>query len=257
MQKIKQSTARNVVLKLYLADYVTEATGKTLTVTLSKDGNAFAAVSGSVSEIANGWYKVALNSTDTNTLGELAIRATATACDNAERLLEIVSYDPQSATNLGLSNLDAASSTLATAAALTTVDDFLDTEVAAIKAKTDNLPAAPAAAGDIPSAAAIRAEIDANSTKLDVAMSTRLADADYTEPPTATENADALLKRDWTAVTGEAARSVLNALRAIRNKVSRSGATVTITKEDDSTTAWTGALTTDAAAEPVTAVDPS
>jgi hypothetical protein len=36
---------------------------------------------------------------------------------------------------------------------LTTIDDFLDTEVAAIKAKTDNLPAAPAAVGDIPTAA--------------------------------------------------------------------------------------------------------
>lgn len=44
-------------------------------------------------------------------------------------------------------------------AALTTaigvIDDFLDTEIAAIKAKTDNLPAAPAATGDIPTAATI------------------------------------------------------------------------------------------------------
>lgn len=37
----------------------------------------------------------------------------------------------------------------ATAAALTTVDDFLDTEIAAIKAKTDNLPSDPADASDI------------------------------------------------------------------------------------------------------------
>ena len=55
---------------------------------------------------------------------------------------------------------------LATAAALSTVAGYLDTEVAAIlaavdtevaaiKAKTDNLPAAPAATGDIPSAGAI------------------------------------------------------------------------------------------------------
>lgn len=36
---------------------------------------------------------------------------------------------------------------LATASALAIVDDFLDTEVAAIKAKTDNLPASPAAEG--------------------------------------------------------------------------------------------------------------
>lgn len=40
---------------------------------------------------------------------------------------------------------------LATAAALATVDDFLDTEIAAIKAKTDNLPADPADASDIAS----------------------------------------------------------------------------------------------------------
>jgi hypothetical protein len=36
---------------------------------------------------------------------------------------------------------------LATAAALNIVDDFLDTEISAIKAKTDNLPVAPAAVG--------------------------------------------------------------------------------------------------------------
>jgi hypothetical protein len=69
--------------------------------------------------------------------------------------------------------------------------------------------------------------------------------------------ADAILKRDWAAVSGEAARSVLNALRAIRNKVSRAGGTVTVTKEDDSTSAWTAAIVTDAAAQPITSVDPA
>lgn len=44
---------------------------------------------------------------------------------------------------------------LATAANLATVAGYIDTEVAAIKAKTDNLPASPAAVGDIPSAAAV------------------------------------------------------------------------------------------------------
>lgn len=55
----------------------------------------------------------------------------------------------------GLSTLDAAGvrSALGLAAAnldtqLSAIDDFLDTEVAAIKAKTDNLPASPAATGD-------------------------------------------------------------------------------------------------------------
>lgn len=44
---------------------------------------------------------------------------------------------------------------LASAANLSTLTGYVDTEVAAIKAKTDNLPASPAATGDIPAASAI------------------------------------------------------------------------------------------------------
>jgi hypothetical protein len=113
---------------------------------------------------------------------------------------------------------------LATAVSITTLTGYVDTEVAAIKAKTDNLPASPAAVSDI---------------------------------PTATQNADALLKRDMTAVTGEAARSPLNAIRFLRNKWSVSGATLTVTKEDDTTAAWTATLATDAAADPVVGSDPT
>lgn len=96
------------------------------------------------------------------------------------------------------------------------------TDAVAIKAKTDNLPSSPAAVGDI---------------------------------PTATQNADALLKRDWTSVTGEAARSVLNALRFIRNGFSTSGTTLSVLKEDDSTVAYTRTVTTDPSAEPIVGVD--
>jgi hypothetical protein len=72
-----------------------------------------------------------------------------------------------------------------------------------------------------------------------------------------TSIADALLKRDWTSVTGEAARSVLNALRFLRNKWSLSGTTLTVTKEDDSTSAWTGTVTSSESANPITGNDPS
>src|SRR4030065_940631 len=41
---------------------------------------------------------------------------------------------------------------LASQTSVNTIDDFLDTEIAAIKAKTDLIPAAPAATGDIPAA---------------------------------------------------------------------------------------------------------
>lgn len=116
------------------------------------------------------------------------------------------------------------------AALITTVDDFLDTEIAAIKAKTDNLPSDPA------DESALEALIDAL--------------------PTATENADALLKRDMSAVTGESARSPLNALRAIRNKVAIAAGTMTVYKEDDSTSAWSAAVTT-GSSDPLSSIDPS
>lgn len=96
-------------------------------------------------------------------------------------------------------------------------------DILLIKAKTDNLPASPAAVSDI---------------------------------PTATENADALLKRDLSTVTGEAARSFLNALRLLRNKVVIAAGTMTVYKEDDSTSAWTAAIGTDASADPIVSVDP-
>jgi hypothetical protein len=69
--------------------------------------------------------------------------------------------------------------------------------------------------------------------------------------------ADALLKRDMSAVTGEAARSPLNAFRFLRNKWSLAASTLTVTKEDDTTTAWTAAVATDVAAAPVIGSDPT
>ena len=82
-------------------------------------------------------------------------------------------------------------------------------------------------------------------------------DTGFAAVPTATENADALLNRDMSAVSDTTARSPLNALRFLRNKWSVSGTTLTVTKEDDSTSAWTATVTTDATADPVTGNDPA
>ena len=67
----------------------------------------------------------------------------------------------------------------------------------------------------------------------------------------------AILKYDWTGITGEAARSVLNALRFLRNKWFIVGSTLTVTKEDDSTPAWTSTVTGDANAAPIISSDPT
>lgn len=78
------------------------------------------------------------------------------------------------------------------------------------------------------------------------------------EVPTDTENADALLKRDMSAVSGEASRSPLNALRVLRNKTDTHTVpgVLLVMKEDDAAEAWRGALVFDASAEPITEVDP-
>jgi hypothetical protein len=75
--------------------------------------------------------------------------------------------------------------------------------------------------------------------------------------PTATENADALLNRDMSEVSDTNARSPLNALRFIRNKWSTAGTTLTVTKEDDSTTAWTAVVTSAPGADPISGSDPA
>lgn len=88
MRKAKQSTAKNVmVLMVDSTDHVTGKTGLTLTITASKDGGAFASISPTVTERGNGWYSVALTSSHTDTLGDLALHITGTAADPADMVL--------------------------------------------------------------------------------------------------------------------------------------------------------------------------
>ncbi len=74
---------------------------------------------------------------------------------------------------------------------------------------------------------------------------------------TPTTIADATLNRDMSAVSDTNARSPLNALRAIRNKSVVAAGVLTVSKEDDTTSAWTAAVTSDATAAPITGVDPT
>lgn len=72
--------------------------------------------------------------------------------------------------------------------------------------------------------------------------------------------ADAFLDRDMSLGTDSGSSSVRTprqALRILRNKVSSAAGTMTVTKEDDSTSSWTAALTTDAAAQPIVTIDPA
>lgn len=75
-------------------DHVSAVTGITPTVTLSKNGAAFGACAGAVSEIANGFYKLAGNATDSDTLGPLILHAKGTGADNTDVLLSVVNHNP-------------------------------------------------------------------------------------------------------------------------------------------------------------------
>lgn len=94
MRRLAQSTAYTVVFKLFLSsDHVTPATGKTVAVTISKAGGAFGnpnAGASNATEISGGWYKFALDTTDTGTLGDMILVGTATACDTSDIAMSVV-----------------------------------------------------------------------------------------------------------------------------------------------------------------------
>lgn len=101
---LKQSqTAFNLVfLMIDSTDHISPKTGLTPTVTLSKNGGSFGAAAGAVTEIANGWYKVAANATDANTLGPLVLHATGSGADPVDIMFNVVAFDPGDSVRAGL-----------------------------------------------------------------------------------------------------------------------------------------------------------
>lgn len=90
-------------------------------------------------------------------------------------------------------------------------------------------------------------------------IATGAVDADALATDAVNEIADGLLDRDMSTGTDSGSpsvRTVRQALRASRNKVSIAAGTLTVTKEDDATASWTGAVTT-TAGNPISAVDPA
>ena len=131
-----------------------------------------------------------------------------------------------------------------TGAATEVKQDIIDTNVDAILVDTGTtLPAS-------------IATVDSNVDAVLIDTGTTLP-ASIAAVPTATENADALLNRNMASVSDTNARSPLNALRFLRNKWSVAGTTLTVTEEDDTTSAWTATVTTDATADPITGNDPA
>lgn len=81
MAVLKQSTAyTRKFLMVLSSDHLTGATGLSPVVSLSKaTATTFTTATGTVAEVAGGWYQIPLATSDTNTLGELAFHCTTTA----------------------------------------------------------------------------------------------------------------------------------------------------------------------------------
>lgn len=121
MALLKQSTVYNRTFLMVLSsDHISPATGKTVTVALSKAGAAFGAAAGAVTEIANGWYQVALTTADTATLGDLTVHCIAALCDNTDFADQVIAVNLADTVRLGLTALPSVAP--AAAGGLPTVD---------------------------------------------------------------------------------------------------------------------------------------
>ena len=114
MAKLVQQSTANDPLFFFLtqsSDHISGLTGATPTVELSKNGAAGAVPAGAISQIDSvnlpGWYQVAGNATDTNTLGDILLHATATSADPCDMVVaQVVAFNPRNA-NLGVTNVSA------------------------------------------------------------------------------------------------------------------------------------------------------
>jgi hypothetical protein len=339
-ERIPASVAYTVVFKAYLSDGVTAATGKTIAITISKNTAAFgnpSAGATNATEIASGWYYVALSTTDTGTAGPLLVHGTATGVDPVDLQLTVANahnagFDgvPNAAaeaagglytrgTGAGQINQEAngyisvnlkailgtvltetagqiaggfkklfdvaapvftllsvnqtgdnytrlgapagasvSADIAAIMALLTTVATYIDTEVAAIKAKTDQLTFTIAnkvdssiqLAGDFAQAAADKVWLTAARTLTAFGFSVTTTTADQQA------SADEFLNRNIAGGGSGGARIVRDAFRLLRNLRQIVAGVLTVMQEDDVTPAWTAAVTT-AAGNPVDKIDPT
>lgn len=100
------AVAQRFPIKMVLAaDHATPAPGLTPTATISRNGAAFAAGAGAVTAIGNGWYYYAPAGTDLDVVGFTVVRLAAATADDAHFVAQVVPWQPENGTNLGLLSL--------------------------------------------------------------------------------------------------------------------------------------------------------
>lgn len=98
MQLILNGDTRPVLFLLTSsADHVTGLAGASPTVTVSKNGAAFASPAGSVAEVGDGWYKLVPAGPDVTTNGIFLLHAVADGADPVDVKCQVVAFDPYDA----------------------------------------------------------------------------------------------------------------------------------------------------------------
>ena len=183
------------------------------------------------------------------TAGAITAAAIATGAIDADAL----AADAITAAKLAADVTTELQNGLATAAALATVDGNVDAillDTAEIGAAGAGLTAVAIGTGGIASTSFAAGAIDAAAIAANAIGASELA-ADG-----ASEYADAFLGRNLHR-GASGGRTVGQALMALRNKVSISAGTLTVTGEDDTTAEWTAAVATQAVTAIVTSIDPA
>jgi hypothetical protein len=179
--EIKQSTSARALV-FYMVDSTDHVTGKTglsPTVVISKNGANFASPIGAVQQIGNGFYKVVGHASDSDTLGVLALYATAATADPCAMAYDVVAnLESDSITAIAGVASDLAEAYAGTVDAVDThfsehgtewanLDAAVSTRLAAASYTAPNNPTNAAVAG------AVRTELAAELGRVDAAISTR------------------------------------------------------------------------------------
>ena len=193
---------------------------------------------------------VAVDIYDTVRLGLTALPNTAVTTNGS--LITAGTGTAQLSVASGLVTLDGVTHTGAVIPTVTTVSGNVNGNVAG------SVGSVTGAVGSVTGAVTV-GTINANAITA-ASIATDAIDADALATDAVTEIADGILARDigsgTNALTTLNERTVRSALRAVRNKSSIATSTLTVTTENDTTTAWTAAVSSSASADPVTGVDP-
>jgi hypothetical protein len=300
MAALKQSTAyTRMFLMVQSADHVSALTGASPTVNISKAGGSFSAAGGTVTEVANGFYKIALTTTDTGTLGDLAYHITAASGDPtdfvdqvcANILGDTLPADAQKINGVSTSSVTTINANIGTAqptnftgtggSALVKSDmvdiagSAVSTSAAQIGVNAVNIGGTAQTGRDVGASVLLSSGTGAGQISLSsgtVTVGTNNDKTGYTASTVSDKTgyaltsgernsvADALLDRDMStgADSGSTTvRTVRQALRFLRNKWAISSSTLTVYKEDDSTSSWTASVTATPGADPITGNDPA